>query len=233
MKTNLISKTLGKFSFNLIHLEPETTTGEVIIIFPGAGYSHLGPILYYPTQWMLENNKIVIIADYDFRFFNEDSQLTRVDVLNFCVKECLAFACEKYPHAKFSFLGKSIGTQALCLLPKVALKYSFKVDDAKYIWLTPLWKKEEYLEHMARFQNKSLYVIGDKDSHYSVSSLQKITANPNATVAVIAGGDHSLDNNLSIEETFKIHREVFDHISNFIGKANSNESNLFYREKAH
>ncbi len=211
-----MQKTFGRFSFNLVHMTPEKQTDEVIFIFPGAGYSHLGPILYYPTQWLLEKNKAVIIADYDFRLFNEGEDLNRIDVLNFCIKECLLFAQEKYPNGNFSFLGKSIGTQALCLISAEASKISFDFDKSKFVWLTPIWKREEYLQEMKIFKHKSLFIIGDNDSHYSDSSHQKIKTNPNAEVLVIAGADHSMDNDSSVEETFKIHREVFDRICDFL-----------------
>ncbi len=216
MNIDLIHKTNKKFSFNIVHMTPEERTDEIVFIFPGAGYSYLGPLLYYPTQWMLEKNRAVIIADYDFRLFEEDKDLTREEVLKFCVKECLAFGKDKYPKGKFAFLGKSIGTQAFCLLPEEAAKIGFDLDQSHFVWLTPVWKREDYLQVMSTFPAKSLYIIGDNDSHYSTESHQKIKANKNADVVVFSGADHSMDNDLSVEETFKIHRKVFEAICNFL-----------------
>lgn len=216
MNIELIQKKHNRFSFNIIHMTPDKDTNDVVFIFPGAGYSHLGPLLYYPTQWMLERNKVVIIADYDFRLFEESEDLNRVDVLNFCIKECLLFGQEKYPEGEFSFIGKSIGTQALCLLPTEASKINFNCTKSKIIWLTPVWKREDCLQHMSSIQNKSLYIIGDNDSHYSASAHQKVKNNLNTEIVVINGADHSMDNDLDVEETFKIHRKVFDKICDFL-----------------
>lgn len=197
-------------------MTPEKLTDEVVFIFPGAGYSHLGPLLYYPTQWMLENNKTVIIADYDFRLFDESADLNRADALSFCLKECLMFAQENYPAGRFSFIGKSIGTQALCLLLAEASSIGFNLHNSKFVWLTPVWSREEYLEEMRNFPQRSLFLIGDNDSHYSVLSQKKVEMNPNAEVVVFIGADHSMDNDSSIEETFKIHSKVFEKICNFL-----------------
>ncbi len=92
MKIEILKKESRNFKFNIVHMSPEKTPGQVIFIFPGAGYGYMGPLIYYPTQWMIENNMAVIIADYDFRFFDEASSLSREDALKFCLKECLKFA---------------------------------------------------------------------------------------------------------------------------------------------
>lgn len=165
---------------------------------------------------MIEKNMAVIIADYDFRFFEETAEFSRVDALKFCLKECLQFAQTAYPNTAYSFLGKSIGTQALCYLKEVASVIKFNIDKSKYIWLTPVWKREECLDYMIHFNDKSLYIIGDADSHYSPSSHVKFSNNKESNIVVIPNADHSLDNDSSTEETLKIHREVFNQICNFL-----------------
>ena len=216
MNIEILQKELSDFKFNIIHMSPDKTPEQVILIFPGAGYGYMGPLLYYPSQWMIEKNIAVIIADYDFRFFKKTSTLSREDALKFCLKECLQLNQTLYPKINSSFLGKSIGTQALCLLKEVAVNIKFNLDAAKYVWLTPVWNREECLEYMVNFKSKSLYVIGDADSHYSQSSHMKFNNNKEAKIVVIPNADHSLDNDASTEETFKIHREVFNQICNFL-----------------
>ncbi len=216
MEIKILQKELSNFKFNIIHMSSETTPDQVVFIFPGAGYGYMGPLLYYPTQWMIEKNMAVIIADYDFRFFEEIATFSRVDALKFCLKECLQFAQTTYPNKAYSFLGKSIGTQALCFLKEVASTIKFNTDTAKYIWLTPVWKREECLDYMVNFKDKSLYIIGDADSHYSKSSHAKFSHNKEANIVVIPSADHSLDNDNSTEETFRIHREVFNQICDFL-----------------
>jgi hypothetical protein len=216
MNIEILPKELSDFKFNIIHMSPEETPEQVVFIFPGAGYGYMGPLLYYPTQWMIEKNMAIIIADYDFRFFEETSAFSRVDALKFCLKECLQFSQTLYPKIASSFLGKSIGTQALCFLKEVADNIKFNIDTSKYVWLTPVWKREECLEYMINFKSKSLYIIGDADSHYSKSSHVKFDNNKEAKIVVIPNADHSLDNDSSTEETFKIHREVFNQICNFL-----------------
>lgn len=59
--------------------------------------------------------------------------------------------------------------------------------------------------------------IGDADSHYSQSSSHmKFNNKKEANIVIIPNADHSLDNDSSTEETFKIHREVYNQICNFL-----------------
>ncbi len=69
---------------------------------------------------------------------------------------------------------------------------------------------------MSNFNNSSLYIIGDDDPHYSHLSAKKISSNKNARIVVVPKADHSLDNDSSIEDTFRIHREVFNQICGFL-----------------
>lgn len=138
-----------------------------------------------------------------------------LNVLGF-ISVILKFALDNYPESRFSFLGKSIGTQAFCYLESEAMQMNLSLADSKFIWLTPVWSREKYLQYMINFKNKSLFIIGDNDDHYSFSACQKIRSNSNSEVVVIERADHSLDNDLSVEETFLIHREVFNQICNFL-----------------
>lgn len=204
------------FHYNIVNLIANENPNKILFVLPGAAYNFLGPLMYYPTHDVLETGGAVITADYDFRFVPEEASLLKEEVLKACVYECMLFAKKHYPQVsqKF-FLAKSIGTQALCYLDEVALKAEFSLLDSRWIWLTPVFLFPNCLDMMARTTHSSLFVIGDKDPHYSQAAIQKIKENSLVSVRVFEGADHSMDINNHLEKTMQCHQEVTREVINF------------------
>lgn len=205
------------FSWNLIHFIPQKIQKKkVVILLPGAGYSYLGPLFYYPTQWLLQNGVVVIAFDYDFRNFVETIDYKIKDAFNFCITEGLQFVQQKYPEYEYSFIAKSIGTSALCQISQRSSEFHFKFSECKTVWLTPLLNQENCFEEILKISNPSLLVMGTNDPQYLQSKFELLLQNKNIQSLLIPSADHSLNHNRVLHETFQIHKQVCDLICQFL-----------------
>lgn len=205
------------FSYNIINLTVNQNPNEILFVFPGAGYNFLGPLMYYPTHAILETGGTVITADYDFRFVDDGYPVSKEEILKSCLSECLRFALKHYPHIQRKiFLGKSIGTQAMCYLDEVSSALNFSMKEAQLIWLTPVFMFPGCLAMMEKTKHNSLFIIGDKDPHYSLESVKKIQSNNLAQVKVFEGADHSMDIGNNLEKTMTCHQQVTHELIKFV-----------------
>ena len=117
---------------------------------------------------------------------------------------------------EISFVAKSIGTQALCQLSRVADELCFDPTNCKMVWLTPLWNSDHCFQVMQNISNKSLHIIGDVDPHFSKIKQEFIQQNKNSQTHIIANADHSLNHPSSVDQTFRIHQEVNQLIFQFL-----------------
>lgn len=190
---------------------------RLVIVMPGAGYSFMGPIIYYPTQRLLETGSAVLTADYDFRFLKDGADFNRTEAIRFCLKEALKFAVEKYGNSvQIDFVGKSIGTRGLCFANELATDLKIDLSASKFVWMTPVWRDVTALPQMVKWPQRSLHLIGSHDPHYSDEIKLKLEAKGNTTVKVYADADHSLDIDRDLKRTFEIHSAVVSDISEFL-----------------
>lgn len=205
------------FNYNIVNLAVNENPNKILFVFPGAGYNFLGPLMYYPTHHVLEMGGTVITCDYDFRFVREDYPVSKEEILRSCISECLRFANQHYPGVdRKIFLGKSIGTQAMCFLEEVASKENYLLEGSKWIWMTPVFKFTDCLAPMATTKHSSLFLIGDKDPHFSLESVNKIKENSNTKMIVFAGADHSMDIGNNLDKTMQCHQDVTREVVRFI-----------------
>lgn len=205
------------FDFNIVHLQAHEKPTKVLFVFPGAGYNFLGPLMYYPTHAILEAGGTIITADYDFRFAREDYPIAKEEILKDCMSHCFKYASQHFPEIEEKiFLGKSIGTQALCFLEEVAAQEKFSLEKSKLIWLTPVFKFEGCLEKMCEVNQQSLFLIGDKDPHFSMEAVENVQMSKRSKVKVFPGADHSMDIGNNLEATMNCHQEVTREIVKFL-----------------
>lgn len=89
---------LENFKFDVHYTAPEGEVTRLLLVFPGADYSYLGPFLYYPTQRVLKWQTAVITADYDFTTWAETMAISEGEALAFAVSQTMKFALEKHPN---------------------------------------------------------------------------------------------------------------------------------------
>lgn len=170
------------YEITVSHFKQENPEG-VLIVFPGAGYSCMGPCLYYPSNLFLENNYEVLNLEYDFRVNrlkdnSKESYSNYFDFIFSCLSEL------ELPEKKIA-LCKSIGTRIVA---------SNKLNDlfSEIIWLTPAIKDEFVFEEIMKKANKSLIVIGTADQFYADDKVLMMESS-GARCNRVLGADHGLD----------------------------------------
>lgn len=192
--------TLETFKFDLHYVSPEGPVTRLLIVFPGADYSYMGPFLYYPTQRVLKWQTAVITADYDFTTWAETMTVSQGEALAFAVAETMRFALAKHANVtEFLFLGKSLGAEALLEAESLLEQRQHPITSAKFVFLTPIWNNNDIVSDMGGLPYEALYVIGDKDPFYSQKVIEflKSQGKKNSFI-VIPGANH----NLEIEDDF-------------------------------
>lgn len=181
MNIDLITFKNEKFSVDVSYFKLEKPKG-VIVVFPGAGYSHMGPCIYYPSTGLYENGYELLNIEYDFRknrleSNSQDSYAEYFDFLLSNIKnlnlsgEVIAFC-------------KSIGT-------RIVGSKSNEIFD-KVIWSTPSLKDDFVLQSIAELGKRSLVIIGTADPFYSKEKVDELI-NSSVSALVIKDADHGLD----------------------------------------
>jgi hypothetical protein len=170
--------------------EPSLTLG---IVFPGVGYSTQMPILYYSRKVMLDAGLDVLEVEYNYRRSsfqneNEDEKLHWVltDAASAYQAAIEQTSTHQAAYKKLVVVGKSIGTLAmLALLDEPGLQI-------KFVWITPLLKREDVRSSLISVARNSLVIIGTNDQHYDAEYLAALEA-VGAQVLVMENADHSLE----------------------------------------
>ena len=183
---------------------------NLAIILPGVGYTTQSPLFHYSTGVFLHKSYNVLLVNYQYRNkhyadFNEISEAIKLDV-----KTVIDDVLTNKTYENFYLIGKSLGT--------IAMSYELKKErfkSAKAIWLTPLIQRNDVLDAMVSSENKSLCVIGDKDSCYSEERFSKVLENPNITSMLIPNVNHSLEYNENPVESIDVLKSVIAEIEQF------------------
>ena len=168
----------------------EESSEHLGIIFPGVAYSSQMPALYYATEVLLTLGADVLRLDHhyrrsDFQALPEEEKTRWLDADALAV---LKAALTLKPYERLTFVGKSIGTVALArILPELV-----SLENAVFVWLTPLLKLAGLKETIARYPHKALFIIGSNDQSYDAALLEQIRASTNGRVLLLEGADHSL-----------------------------------------
>ncbi|MCP1156701.1 MULTISPECIES: alpha/beta family hydrolase [Bacillus] len=174
----------AKISSRLI--EQKETADSLAIILPGAGYTAQAPLLHFCTGLFYSKGFDVLHLNYTFN--REEQMALSGEGLAEAVRSAIEDALKNKGYDHFYIAAKSIGTMAL---PYLLKDQSFL--DAKAVWLTPLLQKEFILTSMAAGSHKGLCIIGDQDPFFTWERIERIKGNPNLSIKVVEGGDHSLE----------------------------------------
>jgi hypothetical protein len=209
--------TLESFKFDVHYTSPEGPVTRLLIVFPGADYSYLGPFLYYPTQRVVKWQTAVVMADYDFTTWAETMTVSEGEALAFCVAETMKFALAKHPAVtEFLFLGKSLGAEALLEAESWLEQRNHTITSAKFVFLTPIWDNNDIVSDMGGLPYESLYVIGDKDPYYSQKVIDFLQSQGKKNIfVVIPGANHELEIPEDFDASMYAQQKIIDGIVEF------------------
>lgn len=195
-----------KYKVNISHFRRDEPKG-IVVVFPGAGYSHMGPCLYYSSGALYEQGYEVFNFEYDFRRERLESNLESTYKMYF---DFLMNGLEKFnlPDRKI-ILSKSIGTRI------VASGNIERFD--KIIWLTPALKDDFVYQKMANLANKSLSVIGDCDPFFDQEKINELDSRGMNSL-VISGADHGLDIDTDLNRSLDELKNVISRVEEFVLK---------------
>lgn len=171
----------------LIRQQSGSTT--LAVLLPGRRYTCDMPLFYYAERLLVDRGWDVLRVQYDYRQLGEtvtpEEQLERLAVDS---RNAVAAGLAEVSYQRVILVGKSLGTIAMAhLLP------TLDVADIWSVWLTPLLKRSDVLEWVAKGSDQSLIVIGSRDSQFDSALVGSLARDNECATLVIEGGEHSLD----------------------------------------
>ncbi|MDD0852099.1 hypothetical protein HBN50_03280 [Halobacteriovorax sp. GB3] len=206
MKIDQLTFKSEKFKVNVSHFRQEEPKG-IVIIFPGAGYSHMGPCLYYPSGALYNAGYEILNLEYDFRRERLKDNLVETyrEFFQFLYSNLIEL---DLPEEKI-ILSKSIGTRII--------GSGDLTNFDKVIWLTPALKDDFVFHSMLENSHKSLCVIGDADPFYERSRVEQFSKEKLETL-VINGADHGLDIDSDLNKSLDELKNIISTIEKFVLK---------------
>lgn len=124
-------------------------------------------------------------------------------------------ALERHGPDRVTLVGKSMGGHALCVIVEEQLDLP---EDARLIWLTPVWGRDPTWEAARATTIPSLYVVGLADHEYHVPERHAVL--PGRTVA-IEGADHRFEVAGDVFATLDAWRQMAEAVLAFASRAES------------
>ncbi|MCA1041978.1 alpha/beta hydrolase [Bacillus infantis] len=196
----------AKISSRLI--EQKETAGSLAIILPGAGYTAQAPLLHFCTGLFYSKGYDVLHLNYSFN--REEQAVLSGEGLAEAVRLVIDDALKNKGYKQYFIVAKSIGTMAL---PYLLKDQSFQ--DAKAVWMTPLLQKEFVLNSMGDDTHKGLCIIGDQDPFFTWERIERIKENPNLSIKVVEGGDHSLELSGDPIQSIDLLKDIISEVNQF------------------
>lgn len=186
------------------------------IVFPGYAYTCAMPVLYYPTQWLLEQGADVLWAETSYSRQPTYMTLSEPERLHWIGEDAegavrAGLAAGTYDEVLI--IGKSIGTLALSWL----VQNEPALTRAAFIWLTPLMNHPYLQSSVAHFCPRSLFVVGSADSLYNAADLARLTTACRGSSLVIPDADHSLEIAGDLSASLRAMDTLLNELSSFTG----------------
>lgn len=201
MKIELLNFKNTDFNLNASYfVQSKEDSKGLVLVLPGAGYSFMGPCLYYPTNFLFDLGYNILNIEYDFRWktYTGTSKEDYASLMKFLDQEVENIKQDK----ELIILAKSIGTRFLA---------TSKLQAYKYIWLTPALK-DDFVKNAIQVKDRnSLVIIGDKDPFYDEETLSLIQ-----NKLIISGADHGLDIEKDINKSLDGMKNIIQNIGQFL-----------------
>ncbi len=212
MKVNQRTTFINDKEVQYTHIENGSKV--ICIMFSGAGYTYDKPLFYYSTMTMIQNQYDVVHIHYSYG--QELLKLSLEDITQIIVNDVNPIINEVLKNHKYQetiFLGKSLGT-----IPIInGLMKSDMYINSKMILLTPLLKYDSIFETLLMTKHAALIVIGEIDTHYFPSKIERIENKTNIKIEKIPNANHSLDiEPFNILMSIRVLEKVMKRLDNFL-----------------
>jgi hypothetical protein len=193
-------------------------TDRLALILPGAGYTTMGPMLYYTLNALLQRRSDTLALEYGPVMSALESKEDRLRALSRIPLDALNTVLQRKKYRHLTAVGKSMGTMALALLSRDAKKREYMPQSVESLWLTPLLKDTTIVGEIPRLGQRQYVVTGNQDvTHYSREGLESL---PQSVEAVtVQGANHGLDIEGDALASTRVMTSVMEGISRFLDRS--------------
>ena len=184
-------------------------TDSLVIMFPGLGYTVRGPVFHFATGLYLNKGIDVLQLEYPYEdsFYDNFSNKQLDEAVIHDSEAMIDHALKDREYENFYLIGKSFGTIAMSNELKKA-----RFNDAKAVWLTPLWKREDVWAAMNESAAKGLCLIGDQDHQYEENRFEQLDHNLNLITKLYPNVHHGLDYEGDIFKSIDVLKDILGEI---------------------
>ena len=182
----------------------------VCLVFPGAEYSHMGPCLYYPSKFLLEQGYDILNFEYNFRQngsrkerFPKDNENAYKEFFDFLMTKINDL---KLPSTKLA-LAKSLGTRIIAAGNTDIFQ--------KVFWFTPALKDNFVKQKISKEGEKSSVFIGDEDFFFDEKVIETFEQSL-VKVHVVKNGDNGLEINKNLIQSIDEMKNVMGAFQKFL-----------------
>jgi hypothetical protein len=197
-------------------LQQNDLAPNLAIVFPGAGYTTMGPMLYYTANILVERGDDVLLVEYGSTLSNPSlSPEARNQLLHEIAEAAVTEALRQRSYVRILLVGKSLGTRALSHLSEISKKWNSDEKPIRSIWLTPLLGDSGLVTQIAKLGEAQLLATGTADHpHYQASALKGLPTT--VETLVIPNADHGLDIPGDVLESVRTMEELVRRIIEFV-----------------
>ncbi|MFI8687941.1 alpha/beta hydrolase [Rossellomorea sp. NPDC077527] len=194
-------------------LSPTEEPGGIAIFLPGMGYTVQAPLLHYSTGLYLNKGYDVLHINYqysssDYKGFSIEE---KDDALRHDVKKMMNQILTEKSYSHIHVVAKSLGT--LALGNEI---HNERLQDSKFVWLTPLLKEDEVFQAVMDSEQEGICIAGDRDPHFDEERFNRLKGNKRMHVHVVKDVNHSLEHDFQVIDSISTHREILSVIKAFI-----------------
>ncbi|HEX6800636.1 MAG TPA: hypothetical protein VF116_23185 [Ktedonobacterales bacterium] len=166
------------------------TADWLALVLPGMGYTAAMPLLFYPTNLLLDLGADVLLVNYDLDrepAYQRATSQERRRWLAADTTAAYAAGQAQSVYRRLTLVGKSICTLAMTdLLPQASAQCTQCVS------LTPLLTNTELRAAIIQHPLPSLFAIGTADPFYDPALLDELRRATGGEALVFEGADHGL-----------------------------------------
>jgi hypothetical protein len=186
-------------------------TRWLALVFPGMRYSCDMPLLYYPTQLLLQQgiDVLQLHPDYTIPEFQNASPQVQAQWLATDALAAVQAGRAESGAERLILVGKSVGT--------ITMAYVLNAEPGSVaIWLTPILREPALVEAAKRFSGPSLFIAGTGDTTYDAPTLARIREVTGAEAFLIEAANHSLEIPGEILSAPKIMSQILVGMADFL-----------------
>lgn len=179
---------------------------HLALVFPGAGYRHRDPLLYYARTVLDQIGATVVLVDYEVQPARDEIGDLGHPFFGH-VRQATAVALEEHQPSHVTLTGKSLGTLAMAEIARSAL-----VPTATALWYTPVWWDDATFEAARTCGWRSLHLVGAADPGFVPERQAQVPGD----VVEIAAANHSLEIEGDVAASLDALRRVTTAVLDFV-----------------